>query len=49
MLRQDLRDLRGLQVLKEPKDHLDLKAIRALKDPREILVNPSQFLLLCHL
>ena len=26
----------------------DLKAIRVLKDPRAILVNPSQLLLLCH-
>ena len=32
-------------------DHgpLDLEAIKARKDPRAILVNPSQLLLLCHL
>ena len=38
-----------LKVLKEIRGLLDLKAIRALKDPRAILVNPSQLLLLCHL
>ena len=36
-------------MLKEIRDLLDLKAIRDLKDPRAILVNPSQLLLLCHL
>ena len=34
---------------KEIRGLLDLKVIRALRDPRAILVNPSQLLLLCHL
>ena len=36
----------GPQVLREIRGLLDLGAIRALKDPRVILVNPSQLLLL---
>ena len=45
----DRKDLKETKVLKEIRDHLGLKAIKALKGPREILVNPSQPLLLCHL
>ena len=47
--RVDPKDLKEKMVLKEIRGPLDLKAIRALKDPRAILVNPSQLLLLCHL
>ena len=43
------RDHRDQEELEEMKGHLDLKAIRALKDPRAILVNPSQLLLLLYL
>ena len=39
-------DHRGLEVLREIRGLLDLGAIRALRDPRVILVNPSQLLLL---
>ena len=47
--RVDPKDLKETKVLKEIRGLLDLKAIRALKDPRAMLVNPSQLLLLCHL
>ena len=40
---------KDLKVTKEIRDPLDLQVIRALKDPRVILVNLSQLLLLCHL
>ena len=46
MVRLGPRDRRGLKVLREIRGLLDLGAIRALKDPRVILVNPSQLLLL---
>ena len=49
LVHEGLRDHRGLKVLKEIRDLLDLKAIKALKDPRAILANPSQLLLLRHL
>ena len=49
MVRLGLRDHRDLKVLKEFRDHLDLKVISVLKEPRAILVNQSQLLLLCHL
>ena len=48
MVRLGPRDHRGLKVLREIRGLLDLVAIRALKDPRAILVNPSQLLLLSH-
>ena len=47
--RVDPKDLKETKVLKEIRGLLDLKAIRALKDPRAILVNPSQLLLLLYL
>ena len=47
--RVDPKDLKETKLLKEIRGLLDLKAIRALRDPRAILVNPSQLLLLCHL
>ena len=47
--RVDPKDLKERKVLKEIRVLLDLKAIRALKDPRAMLVNQSQPLLLCHL
>ena len=43
------RDHKDREVLKEIRGLLDQMAIRALKDPRAILVNSSQLLLLCHL
>ena len=46
MVRLGPRDHRGLKVLREIRGLLDLGAIRAHKDPRVILVNPSQLLLL---
>ena len=46
MVRLGPRDHRDLKVLREIRDLLDRGAIRALKDPRVILVNPSQLLLL---
>ena len=46
MVRLGPRDHRGLKVLREIRGLLDLEAIRAHKDPRAILVNPSQLLLL---
>jgi len=49
MVRLGLRDHRAQKVFREIRDLLDLRAIRALKDPRAILVNPSQPLLLCPL
>ena len=42
----DPKGLKETKVLKEIRGLLDLKAIGALKDPRVILVNPSQLLLL---
>ena len=47
--RVDAKDLKETKLLKEIRGLLDRKAIRALRDPRAILVNPSQLLLLCHL
>ena len=47
--RLDPKDLKETKLLKEIRGILDLKTIRALRDPRAILVNPSQLLLLCHL
>ena len=47
--RVDPKDLKETKLLKEIRGLLDLNAIRALRDPRAILVNPSQLLLLCHL
>ena len=47
--RVDPKDLKETKLLEEIRGLLDLKAIRALRDPRAILVNPSQLLLLCHL
>ena len=47
--RVDPKDLKETKVVKEIRGLLDLKAIRALRDPRAILVNQSQPLLLCHL
>ena len=47
--RVDPKDLKETKVLKEIRGLLDLKAIRDLKDPRAILENQSQPLLLCHL
>ena len=47
--RVDPKDLKETKVLKEIRGLLVLKAIKALQDPRTILVNPSQHLLLCHL
>jgi len=46
MVRLGLRDHRAQKVFREIRDLLVLRAIRALKDPRAILVNPSQPLLL---
>ena len=46
MVRLGPGDHRGLKVLREIRGLLDLGAIRALKDPKVILVNPSQLLLL---
>ena len=43
------RDHRDQEELEEIKGRLDLKAMRALKDPRAMLVNPSQLLLLLYL
>ena len=45
--RLDPKDLKETKVFKEIRGLLDLKAIKALRDPRAILVNPSQPLLLC--
>jgi len=49
MVHPGLRDHRDQEVFREIRDLRDLKAIRALKEPRAILVNPSQPLLLCPL
>ena len=49
MVRLVLRGHRAQKVFREIRDLLDLRVIRALKDPRAILVNPSQPLLLCPL
>jgi len=46
MVRLGLRDHRAQKVFREIRDLLGLRVIRALKDPRAILVNPSQPLLL---
>ena len=46
MVRLGPRNHRALKVLREIRGPLDLGATRALKDPRAILVNPSQLLLL---
>ena len=47
--RVDPKDLKETKLLKEIRGLLDLKAIRVLRDPRAMLMNPSQLLLLCHL
>jgi len=47
MVHPGLRGHKDQKVFREIRDLLDLKEIRALKDPRVILVNLSQPLLLC--
>ena len=49
MVRLGLRGHRAQKVFREIGDLLDIRVVRALKDPRAILVNPSQPLLLCPL
>ena len=44
-----LRDYKDLRVPLEIRDLQDLKAMKVLRDPRVIVVNPLQRLLLCRL
>ena len=44
-----LRDHKDLRVLLEIRDLQDLKAMKVLRDPRVVVVNPLQRLLLCRL
>ena len=49
MARLGLKDHKDLRVVLEIRDLQDLKAMKVLRDPRVIVVNPLQRLLLCRL